>query len=365
MSIIDRYVISSFLSSYVLLLAVAVGTFVLTDVVFNLDEFAESADSGAFTVLERIADYHGNRLPRYFQLMGGVLMALAASFTYARMLRTNELTPLVASGMPLWRLAVPVLACSAGLAVIWWCNSEYVVPQFATKIARHYDDLSDARSVAVHCVRDDKNAILNASELHARDGWLKNVYILEPDAADGKPAHLIQADRADYDSAANTWKLERGRRLDMTSAFAAGGLGVPLTWEPIATYRFRLRPDQILLRQSSQWSDLLSFRQMNRLLWMTNVPNRPEIAKQRDIRFSQPLLMGILIMLVVPYFLTREPTNVLVAGGKALLLGGGCFLVAFICHSWSPTSPLAQFAAALPVLIFGPLAVLRLASVKT
>lgn len=364
MSIIDRYVVGSFLSSYLLLLAVAIGTFVFTDVVFNLDEFAESAGNGAFTILERIADYHGNRLPRYFQLMGGVLMALAASFTYARMLRTNELTPLVASGMPLWRLAVPVLACSAGLAVIWWCNSEYVVPQFATKIARHYDDLSDTRSVAVHCVRDGRNAILNASELHARDGWLKNVYILVPDA-DGKPGNLIQADRALYDSGTGTWSLERGRQLDMASAFASGGLGAPLTWTEVGSYKFRLSPEQILLRQSSQWSDLLSFQQMNRLLTMKNLPNLPEIAKQRDIRFSQPLLMGILIMLVVPFFLTREPTNVLVAGGKALLLGGTCFLVAFICHSWSPTSSLARFAAALPVLIFGPLAVLRLASVKT
>jgi lipopolysaccharide export LptBFGC system permease protein LptF len=328
-------------------------------VVINLDEFTEEHQAGV-SILAKIADFHGYRVPLYFHQLGGVVMSIAAAFTFAILLRNNELTPLVAAGVPLQRLAVPVLMSSVVLVAVWLANSEVVLPAFATKIARHHDDLNLDRQTNVPCVRDDSNTILWAFELNPRAGWLRGVYLVEPNE-DRKPTTLISADSARYDANRGVWLLERGARWDVGDAFAGGALGHAIRKEPIAEYHFSLTPEQILLRQSAEWADLMSIRQMNGLLQSRNLPNLPAVARARDIRFSQPLLMWILILLAIPFFLTREPTHVLVAGGKALLLTGICFAFTFTMHS----VPYAQLWIALPVLAFGPAAVLHLANVKT
>jgi lipopolysaccharide export LptBFGC system permease protein LptF len=364
MTIIDRYAGTTFLGSYLILLLVGVGLYIFSDMLVNLDEFTENRTLSAGQVLLNMTDYYGYNLPLYYQQLGGALMTIAAAFTFAMMLKNNELTPLVAAGVPLQRLAVPVLACSVLLVGLWMANSELVVPGFADKIARHHDDLGDTRQVEVQCVRDDNNAILIAQELHAQQGWLKGVYIIEPDET-GAPQQLIQADAAFYDPQRRTWRLDRGARQQMGVAFGTQDLGHAIQRVQLDEYAFTLSPEQILLRQSSQWADLMSLGQMNTLLRSRNLPNLPAVAKSRDIRFTQPLLTWIMMLLAMPFFLTREPGNVLVAGGKALLLTGLCFSFVFMAQGVSTDPYTTRLATALPVLVFGPVAVLHFANVKT
>ncbi len=364
MTTIDRYIARTFLGSYVILLLVGIGLYIFSDVLVNLDEFTENRSLTTGQVLGNMADYYGSSLPLYYHQLGGVLMTIAASFTFAMMLKNNELTALVAAGMPLQRLAVPALLCSVVLAGLWLVNSEMIMPRFAHQIARHHDDLGDTRLVDVRCVRDDRNAILTAQELHARQGWLKGVYIVEPDER-GTPRRLIKADAATYDPQRQTWLLDVGKRQVLAGVFDGGDLGEAVAWKSLNEYAFGLSPEQILLRQSSQWAELMSIRQMTGLLESGNLPNKPAIAKARDIRFTQPLLMWILLLLAMPFFLTREPGNVLVAGGKALALTGLCFGFVFLAHSLSIDPYWARLAIWSPVLLFGPVAVLHLANVKT
>ena len=364
MNTIDRYLVRAFVGSYLLLLAVGFALYVFADVLVNLDEFTKDRTLSVGTVLLNMADYYVYNLPLYYQQLGGALLTIAAAFTFAMMLKNNELTPLVAAGVPLQRLALPVLVCSVGLVALWMANSEVVLPALAHKVVRQHDDLSDTRQVDVRCVRDGSNAILTAGELHLQAGVLKGVYIIEPDA-NGVPQRLIRADVATYDPARHTWRLDRGAREVMGSAFEADELGRAIQWAPLSEYAYGLSPEQILLRQSSQWADLMSIRQMNSLLQSQNLPNLPAIAKARDIRFTQPLLTWILMLLAIPFFLTREPGNVLVAGGKCLLLTGLCFGSVFVSHSVSTDAYAARLATALPVLVFGPVAVLHFANVKT
>jgi len=361
---VDRYVASTFLGSYAILLLVSIGLYVFSDILVNLDEFTEDRTLPAMQVLAHMAEYYGFKVPLYYHQLGAVLLTVAAGFTFAMMMKNNELTPLVAAGVPLQRLAVPVFVCSVVLVGLWLANGELLLPRWADRIVRTPDDLGLPRQVPVHCVRDDRNAILIASELHTRAGLLRGVYIIEPDDH-GAPHHLIRADAASYDAQRRTWLLDRGARQLMGAAFDPQELGHAIQWQPLGEYPFGLSPEQILLRQSSQWAELMSFRQMNALLASRNLPNLPSVAKARDIRFTQPLLAWIMMFLALPFFLTREPGNVLVAGGKALLLTGLCFILAFMAHSVSGDVYTARLATAVPVLVFGPLAVLHFANVKT
>jgi lipopolysaccharide export LptBFGC system permease protein LptF len=364
MNTIDRYISTTFISSYAIVLLVFVGVYIFGDVVANLDEFTSDRSLNLQQVLINIADYYGHNLPLYYQQLGGIAVALAASFTFAMMLRNNELTAIAATGVPLQRLAAPVLGCSVVLVAAWMANSELVVPHFAQKIARQRSDLGATGTAEIKCVRDDNNAILVAKELTAPHGILKNVYIVEPARPDGT-RRLIGADAARYDPQRQTWLLDRGVLQVVAAAPGTDSrLDGNIRWVPLDTYAFTLSPDEVRLRQSSQWADLTNVAQMNQLLKTQHLPNLPAIAKARDIRFTQPLLAWILTLLAVPFFLTREPGDVLVAGGKALVLCGLCFAFTFLMHSMS-AGAYTHVAVWAPVLLFGPVAVVHLANVKT
>ncbi len=359
---IDRYVSGAFLRTYIVLLVVLAGIYVFADIIANLDDFTRDKVLGPREVLRNMLDYYGSNVPLYYQQLGGITLALAAAFTFAMLLRNNELTPLIAAGMPLQRLALPVLLWSVPLTAAWMANSELVVPRYATLIVRQRNDLSDSRTTPVKCVRDDRNTILTADELHLQDGWMKGVFLIEPPDAKGART-LVRADIARWDPERRTWLLERGARQEFVGGTDTSDLGESVRWAPLDEYPYTLTPGEILLRQSSQWTDLMSMAQMGALMRSHNLPNLGAVVRARDVRFAQPLLAWIMLLLAVPFFLTREPGNVLVAGGKALLLCGTCFGFIFLCHDATDAAPL--LAAAMPVLVFAPIAVVHFADIKT
>ncbi|MBL8877708.1 MAG: LptF/LptG family permease [Phycisphaerales bacterium] len=363
MTILDRYVVSTFLSSFLILLGVGAGLFILGDVLVNIDEFAKTGMTLG-ELLRHMADYYGYNLPLYFSQLCGVAIAIAASYTVANMLRNNEMTALVAAGMPLQRIAAPILLSSIALITVWWCNQEYVLPNIAPKVARQREDVFSARQIGLFCVRDKHNHILTALNLDPRKGTLEKVFIIEPDE-NGRPARLVEADFAAYDAAGRMWHLTRGRRITMKDVTGtAGGLGTPVRYEPVQTHPYDLSPEQLVLRQASEWSDLLSLRQMNALVAAGQQANRPTIVMKRHIRLTQPIVQLLLLALALPFFLTREPTNVLAAGGQALLMTGLFFVTAFIAQSMIRES-WAALLAWFPIIVFGPVAVVQLANVKT
>jgi lipopolysaccharide export system permease protein len=362
MSLIDRYVLKTFLSGFVILLAVFIGLYIVTDLMVNIDDFLEHSASlpqlGSWVI-----DYYGHNLPLYFAQLCGPLMALAGAFTFGIMLRNNELTAMIAAGMPLQRLIVPLLLGAAIVIGLWVAARELAIPSLASKIARDRQDIAGVRTEGVYCVRDASGAILTALRLLSPDGQLEQVYIVEPHGPD-EPATLVQADAAEYDAQAGLWRLDRGRRITFDPP-ASGLLEGETEFEPLDAYAFQLTPDQLRLRQSSQWSELLSLREYNALLASPALANRPMLVMGRHVRLTQPMLQVVLLLLAVPFFLTREPTHVLAAGGKALLLAGLLFVIAFGVHNLSVDERWSALLAWIPILAFAPVAVLSVANVKT
>ncbi len=365
MRTLDRYVASSFLGSFILLMLVGVMFFVTIDMILNLDEFLKDPDASAAAVLSAMLDYYAGNLPMYFAQFCGPVMGVAGAFALAMMLRNNELTAVLSAGVPLQRLAAPILVCSIPIVALSILNSELLIPAVAHKLVRDRDALLGARTLAARCIHDDNKAILQASELDPRAGRMERVFIIEPDAA-GNPANLIEADAAVWDESRRTWKLDRGTRYVVGDVFGAEDLGRAIERQPLAEYAFTLSPTEIVLRQSAQWSELMSISEMNELVRSRHLPNRPALIRSRDVRFTRPLLMWILLALSLPFFLSRQPTNVLRAGAYALLLTGLCFGFTFLAQSVSADlGARARLAYAMPVLFFGPLAILRMANVKT
>ena len=361
MTTIDRYIAKTFLVSYLILLTLGIGSYIVGDLLVNLDEFTENRELGPFQIMGVMVDYYGHNLPLYFSQLAGPVMAFAAAYTLAMMLRQNEMTALVAAGMPLQRLAVPIMVCSVFLVGLWMVNREFVLPAFAHQIARSRDDVTGTSTTGINFARDDHDAILTANRIRLQQGRLEGVVIVEPQT---HGMSVIQADAAIYDPRAKTWRLEAGRRIIEGGQIEPDGREVGLRREPISEYPFTLSPEELILRQSSQWAGMLSLRQMNALMHSKNLPNLAAVVMQRHIWLTSPLLQWLLLALALPFFLTREPTSVLVAGGWALLLCGAFFAVQFFAHG-TMNVKYAELVAWVPILLFAPVAVLQFANVKT
>ncbi|MFO0837992.1 MAG: LptF/LptG family permease [Phycisphaerae bacterium] len=365
MTIIDRYVSRAFLSSYAILLVVGIGMYVLFDILANIDEFTATTGMPTGRIVGLMVDYYGHNLPLYFSQLAGPVMAIAAAFTLGAMLRNNELTSLVASGLPLPRVAAPIAVCSVLLIALWVANRELVIPRYAEEISRTYGDVMGRNVGGVNCIRDDQNSIVTALRLYAGEGRMYHVYAVESDA-DGNARALIEADSATYDAERRLWALDRGRRIPLDALpTTPSPLGEALHSDPIDSLRFDLTPGELLLRQGTQWSDLLSLRQMNELLRSPSISIRPAIVSARHIRLTQPVLQLLLVLLATPFFLQRAPTNVVAAGGRALLVCGVFFGLAFAVHAIEVGEQWTATAAWIPILIFAPVAVLMLSNVET
>jgi lipopolysaccharide export LptBFGC system permease protein LptF len=372
LTIVDRYVARTFVGGYLILVAVGMGMYVLFDLLVNLDEFTKNPALTPPQVFGNMADYYLGNLPLYFSQLAGPLMTIAAAFTLAVMLKNNELTALISSGMPLQRLVAPLGVCGVLLVGLWIANQELLLPRVAHLVVRKRDYGAAEKAIGVSCARDDANSIVTALRMYPSEQRLYKVFIIEPVRQQvdesgklvDRPGNLIVADRADYDAARGVWVLDRGSRIRAGQPGIDGVLEASIVYEPVESYPLRLTPDQLVVRQKSEWATLLSVDQMTQLINAGRLPNKPAIVMARHVRLTQPLLQLVLIALVVPFFMVREPTSVLAAGGQALLVGGLFFAMAFVVHNMVSERGAALVAWA-PILLFGPFAVWRLSEVRT
>ncbi|MHC4434726.1 MAG: LptF/LptG family permease, partial [Planctomycetota bacterium] len=91
MRILDRYVAKNFIIGYVIAFCVLMGLRIITDLFVNLDEFTEHTDIGTAAVVKNIFMFYCLNCTLYFRDFAGMITAVAAAFSFGRMVRSNEL----------------------------------------------------------------------------------------------------------------------------------------------------------------------------------------------------------------------------------------------------------------------------------
>ncbi len=362
MKLLDRYIIRAFLINYVISLAVLITLFMLVDLLVNLDEFTEG--ESFFQVLANIASYYGNNLFLYYAWLAGPITLVAAAFTLGRMVRDNELTALLAAGVSLYRVAVPVVVLGVLMNVLWIADQELIIPKIAHKLAREQDDVQGKRTFGVWFIPDRNGALLSAHRFHPKTKQMRRMIVMYRDE-NGLASQFITADSAYWDEEKQAWILGRGTIYERPGTGTEGDLltGGQIRKQSIDIYYSDLRPEDIILRQAAQWTNFLSVRQMTQL--EQNNINNARIAQLKHSRFTQPLVNMLLLLLGVPFFLTREPRPVLTSGAMCVGLGGLFFIFSFVSQNLIYTPSYPALPAWLPIIIFGPIVVLFLDSLKT
>lgn len=391
MKIIDRYVIFSFIRNYIISFMVLVGMYVVLDMVFNFNNLVDFRTAGGgsetvFHALYDIFDYYFYQCFLIFVHLSGIIPVVAAAFTLMRLSRFNELTAMLAAGVPLLRIATPVILVAVGLNGLLLVDQELIIPLMIPKLTREHGDVhANARNYYfIEAMQDSSDGLVYAARYFPNPPDGGTPRMLDLDVIEREPRKLrgqdrsflvpvahLQADEAQWNTATQEWDLTNGRRV---TGIMDDRVSTPQPW-PV--YKSNVTPEEIGLYRSGNYVDLLPTARINQLLERPNLYGKIDLLRVKHWRITQPLMNVILLLLAIPCVLTREPGTLKTAATKTLLLMGLAMGAVFLFHQFAGSVPpslastvggtntWSMLMAWMPIFIFGPMSVFLLDRVKS
>jgi lipopolysaccharide export system permease protein len=375
MKILDRYVLFSFVRNYLISMLVLIGMFVVLDMVFNFDELVELRGHASgeetistFSVIAAIVDYYFYQTFFIYVHLSGVIPVVAAAFTLIRMTRNNELSAILAAGVPLLRVAAPIILAAAVMNVLLILDQELLIPNIIHKLTRNRDKLhaGELKSFRIEMIQDERGALLTASRYTppGADGVavMRELDIIERDGERLPVAHLT-ADRAEWDPKERLWRLTNGRRVSGLRPEQNRSPEIP-----VQTYKSDITPDEVAIWKSGDFVNLLSTERINDMLERRASYGAVELQRVKHARFTQWMMNVVLLLLAIPSLMLRQPQDLRNSILRCLVLVGLGMASIFLTYQIAGRPPPgAQWVdrwpaiwAWVPIFIFMPLAVFLL-----
>jgi len=466
MKTLDRYIIRNFLASAGLFLVAMIAMRIVGDLFFNIDEFAEVEIEGFFQRLSHVGRYYGYQSLVYFIEMGGVIIVASAAFALAKMNHTNELTAMLAAGVSLHRVTVPIVICAMILGGLIIVDQEIVISRIAPELVLDRDEKPGEKVFPVRLITDGNGSVWYAKQYRSGDRAMEGPAVIRRDDEYRGVAFLAGSEaRPGRVNGQNGWAISKGRLMGMgrlsskwlrtpnyeriwsnigprellEACKQTAGSNVPLEeirsagdikvhdeaydltiraehfeprppprgkkgewsgslteptfefagpdgsvlgifrceraewetgefakgcWKLAAAELFcpsDLTAENLVLRESGNWMDYMSTSDLTRLTAMQKLADRRTAELIKHARFIAPVNNLVMLLLGLPFILSRE-RNIKASATLCLLIVLVFFAFIFICR-YIGLSPL--LAGWLPLLVFGPIAVLMLHSVKT
>jgi len=386
LKVLDRYIIKQFLINYVVLFAALMILIITLDLIVNIDEFAQVADRmpPEATATEQfgaiawaIVDFYGPQVFLFYVYAAGVLPIAAAGFTLAALMRHRELTAMLAGGVSLYRVAVPILILGCALSGLVLLDQELVIPALKEKLARSHShvkygnvdpfevefvpDIADADGDGV----PERDLLFYSRAFDNQTDTMDRVTILRRDAR-GRAIEKITAAQAEWNPDRGGWDLIDGyavQQAPRTSAAAAAGSTDPAA---VAFVASGLDPTTLMLHRNSRMRQLLSLRELEALIDRAGkiVPT-DELERLKHGRFSLMVINVLILAMGLPFFLVRQPTNLLTASVRAAPLCLGAWAGSFIMMQIGAGDVPPALSAWLPTVIYLPVALFMLDRIET
>ena len=139
MRIIDRYMLQQFLKTFVICYLSLTGLYIVFDAFTNLDEFLRCSEQ-AGGLFQLMSTFYGYKAILFFDRTAGLLILVSAMFTVSWIQRHNEMTALLAAGIPRVRVVTPLIVASVVIVLAAAGNREVVIPRFRDEMARTPND---------------------------------------------------------------------------------------------------------------------------------------------------------------------------------------------------------------------------------
>jgi lipopolysaccharide export system permease protein len=382
MGLLDRYLIGQFCRAYLACFLSLLALYLVMDLFTKLDEFTESPNSRAVRAaanvstetgavppvrlswLGRVGHYYLHRLPLFFDKLSGMVMLMAAAFTLGWLERQNELQPILASGIPIRRLLWPVLAMILVLTGLGILNREYVIPWCAPHLLREAEDPLGHRPLRVQGGFDSNGVHIEGKVAYPQRKMIQHARITIPSTILGTLVHIHAKEifyRPESPTEPAGWWLLGCTPEVLPAAHALV--------HPLGPGQFFLVTDlsyERLTRRPGWYVYQSTARLLEELQAVPACDHRQEINALLHDRLVDPMMTFVIVAAGVGSVMGRRERPLVVkmawAGGTFLLIHG----VGYACGVMARNEVLnASFAAWLPVMLFGPLALLMVFDIQS
>ena len=185
MKTLDKYIVRSFLVSALMWFFVLMSMRVVIDLFVNMDEFTEHGSS-AGAVFTQAMQYYGIHSLVYFTELGGVIIIASAAFTVAMLNHTNELTAMLASGISLHRVALPIILIAVLMGGLIVLDYELLIPRVAHMLVLPRDFAPEEDTDQVSMVTDGARSVWYGGMFNPADRRISKsvvVVLRDPNAA--------------------------------------------------------------------------------------------------------------------------------------------------------------------------------------
>jgi len=366
MRIIDRYILRQFVQTFLICFFSLAGLYVVFGAMTNLDSFLEVAKIQG-SLLSVIARYYGYQSLFFFDLTAGMLALISAMFTITWLQRHNEMTALLAAGIPRIRAAMPVILaamCIAALAVV---NRELIMPRYRTELVLQPADLTGQAARPFEPCRDQRtNILLWGSASYATQQRIHRPTFHLPETLSrygtqltAEDAYYCPADE-NHPSGYLLQGVEQPKSIATLSSLTLDGKPTIIMPRDAGGW---LKPDQCFVASEvtfellTQGFAFASTAQLIAGLRNPSLGSGAPVCVEIHSRIVQPLLDVTLLFLGLPLVMTRENRNVFIAIGLCVLLVSVFLVVTMGIQSLGANYLIsAHLAAWGPLLVFVPVA---------
>jgi len=393
---LDRYIARQYLFNVAALIVLLFTFVVAIDVTLNIDRFVDRAKelealSGApgarvepstarrvLLTVSLVFNLWGPKLLQLFTYTVGLALVGAMGFTLTQMVRHRELVALMASGISLRRVARPIVVVACFFLALKIIDHEVILshPRIAPLLVRDHGDAGNVQlskfSVPLTAEAPDPvtrtRRVFMAESFSPEDNVLEGLNIWERDARGVAVRHLVVR-RAVWTevNGKGGWDLAGVESKFLGSS--PEGTGVILADTRPAPTRIEtdLGPDALVFRRHATYAQNLSWPQISRMLKNENIEDalRDKLERIRWGRLSTTLTSLLSLVITLPFFLLREPSNMLVQSLKCAPVGIVALLGSVILTAMPVPGLPAGFGAMLPVFILLPIAIASVSWVKT
>jgi hypothetical protein len=173
MKILDRYVLISFLLNYVIAFMVLVGLYVVLDMAFSLDEWAEFKDVSPTQVQQPTTQPGAAPSAPADSVEGQSALQLIgrmADFYFHHLFVVFVQLAFLAAGVPLLRLALPIILAGVVLTfALPIAAQELVIPNMIPQLMRKHDQAArdEVLVYPIMAMQDNNNALVYGARYFA------------------------------------------------------------------------------------------------------------------------------------------------------------------------------------------------------
>jgi lipopolysaccharide export system permease protein len=355
----DRYLIARYLQIFVILFVSVFGLYVVIDGFSNVDEFQDHSAS-ALNLLARMGSYYGYQSTLFLDMCGPILTVIDAMIVFALLLRNSELQPVLAAGVPTWRLLVPVIISTVVVNGVMTLNQEFVIPRIADVLQTPRDSLMKG-AIQIEPLTDPSSGIhIDGQDLSLNPQFIKNAqFVLPPDIA--QEMTTLKATEAVYYAASDEhpagWRLKNVETPFSQLALTKEGRKLVLALQNPKELYIVSELSFDLLYNRLQSSKLISTAELiHRLQSPAFGQATVRLAQHLHARLVRPLANILAALLAIPLILRKESrgliTNMALSAAVLTAMLAVSEAVAYCGRTGSLTPELSAW---IPIFLAGTL----------